>query len=769
MLESISQISRRWNPSSLKRQRAIDQHWSQDDGSELQILTNKSNKGDCSESIVEEPHSLRDNFIVVSQAPRSRAQKVLGSRFTGWRFGVLSFAISATIVFLLNLIATIWGSTTTNIGKGIILQGDCVRVKRLNTALHVLINILSTILLSGSNYCMQTLSAPTRNEVDKAHDSTPATWLDIGVPGVRNIKYIGRQRKILWFLLGLSSLPLHLLYNSAVFASISSNDYHVYSVSQSFVEDAECLNCTGVMVVTSTSNTSLPETLTSLWKKARAGHLERLSPAECINQYAQIINSNRRNVLLVANDTNFPPPEKNRRFGGSRAYWMNSFSADSAQGTQMAADAYGWICSGPSSKLSAYCSDEVDAIKRAPEDWQVGDYCNRNSVHSCDYSYFPVEYCLSERAEQKCRLHFEPTIAIIITVLNFLKACLMFYVAFKIQEQPLMNMGDAVASFLEKKDLTTKNMCLSTLTDFQKNRGYAAGPRQWNNKQYRWKGVTSRRRRFVILIMLLLALVIVSSLLAWSLVTLPEGFSISRVGYGAIDPRTAIVGMPDDLLTNAVVANSPQLILSILYFSYNGLFTAMLMGYEWNTYAFKRKGLRVSHQAIGAQRSTYFLQLPYRFGTPLMILSGTLHWLVSQSIFLIAIDYYGPFDHTSNAPMSPTPYTQKISKARISGDGYKTLGFSPSAIISVIVLGGVMVIAMVVVGYVPYKRGMTLAGSCSLAISAACHGLETERGGDTIAAEKLQWGVVGKHMEGVGHCAFSAREVGTPVEGEVYS
>lgn len=172
---------------------------------------------------------------------------------------------------------------------------------------------------------------------------------------------------------------------------------------------------------------------------------------------------------------------------------------------------------------------------------------------------------------------------------------------------------------------------------------------------------------------------------------------------------------------------------------------------------------------MGAQRTTYFLQLPYRFGIPLMVLSGTLHWLVSQSIFLMAIDYYGPFDGTSNAKVTYVPSTLRLIKARKPGDGYKTLGFSPSAIISVIVLGGLMVIAMVAVGYVPYKRGMTLAGSCSLAISAACHGVGVESGGDTTATEKLQWGVVGKDMEGVGHCAFSAGEVDTPVEGEVYS
>jgi hypothetical protein len=94
---------------------------------------------------------------------------------------------------------------------------------------------------------------------------------------------------------------------------------------------------------------------------------------------------------------------------------------------------------------------------------------------------------------------------------------------------------------------------------------------------------------------------------------------------GAVDPRTAIPSMPKGLISNAVIANTPQLGLSFLYFSYNALFTAMLMGYEWISYSHKRKGLRVTHKPSGAQRFTYFLQLPYRFGIPLMILSVTLY------------------------------------------------------------------------------------------------------------------------------------------------
>lgn len=123
----------------------------------------------------------------------------------------MHFAIWTLLVFLLNLCLTIVGSRASGDNKGVILEKDCAEIKRLNTGLHVLINILGTILLSGSNYCMQCLSAPTREEIDKAHGNVKRRWLDIGVPSIRNVRYIKVRRMILWLLLGLSSVPLHLL------------------------------------------------------------------------------------------------------------------------------------------------------------------------------------------------------------------------------------------------------------------------------------------------------------------------------------------------------------------------------------------------------------------------------------------------------------------------------------------------------------------------------------------------------------------------------
>ena len=117
----------------------------------------------------------------------------------------------AAVVFGLNVGWTSWASTTykTSGGIGTLYIGDCSTVKTLNLWLHLAINILSTLLLGSSNYFMQLLVAPTRDEVDKAHRES--TWLDIGTPSVRNLRWISKESVLTWCSLGLSSAILHLL------------------------------------------------------------------------------------------------------------------------------------------------------------------------------------------------------------------------------------------------------------------------------------------------------------------------------------------------------------------------------------------------------------------------------------------------------------------------------------------------------------------------------------------------------------------------------
>ncbi|KAJ5777653.1 hypothetical protein N7520_000899 [Penicillium odoratum] len=83
--------------------------------------------------------------------------------------------------------------------------------------------------------------APSRADVELAHQKHK--WLDIGTFSVRNLRAMNWKRRILWDLLLISPVPIHMLYNSVVFRSISRLGYGVIFVpndlspSESLVED----------------------------------------------------------------------------------------------------------------------------------------------------------------------------------------------------------------------------------------------------------------------------------------------------------------------------------------------------------------------------------------------------------------------------------------------------------------------------------------------------------------------------------------------------
>ena len=186
------------------------------------------------------------------------------------------------------------------------------------------------------------------------------------------------------------------------------------------------------------------------------------------------------------------------------------------------------------------------------------------------------------------------------------------------------------------------------------------------------------------------------------------------------------------------------MILSFLYFLFNGICTCMLLAKEWSEYAYERKTLRVS-SPIEKQRSTYFLQLPYKYAIPLLIFSGAIHWFVSQSIFIANINVY------IDGELSPN-------------DSYSTCGFSPIAMVFVIIFGSLLILFGLALGFRTYKPGIPLAGSCSKKISAACHIPENEL---ELHPEQgpLQWGVVPGVFDKNGnpHCSFSSKPVIKPL------
>lgn len=127
-----------------------------------------------------------------------------------WQKSVMFFAGCALLVFAINLACAIWATINGVGGIAVLADTSCSRVKLANTLIHLAINVLSSVLLAGSNFSMQCLMGPTRAMVDGAH--ARGSWLEIGVPSLRNFHNLVRRDKVVWVMLAVSSLPLHLLY-----------------------------------------------------------------------------------------------------------------------------------------------------------------------------------------------------------------------------------------------------------------------------------------------------------------------------------------------------------------------------------------------------------------------------------------------------------------------------------------------------------------------------------------------------------------------------
>lgn len=137
-----------------------------------------------------------------------------------WIIGVYYCARVGACVFLINVISisvaaglsSRYGADSELAGSKVIYRGSCTAVKNWDVALHLIINALSTSILGASNYCMQSLVAPTREEVDACH--AKGEWLDIGTASIRNLFKISRRRVVLWIVLLITATPFHILYVS---------------------------------------------------------------------------------------------------------------------------------------------------------------------------------------------------------------------------------------------------------------------------------------------------------------------------------------------------------------------------------------------------------------------------------------------------------------------------------------------------------------------------------------------------------------------------
>ncbi|OQE36889.1 hypothetical protein PENCOP_c011G05832 [Penicillium coprophilum] len=650
-----------------------------------------------------------------------------GALFEGWKFTIFVAFIISLVVLFFNIGFLLYTAANPRqddlslypieyqheYSQGehhkrntVLYEGDCEKVHRLSTGFHLLVNLLSTALLSASNFGMQCLSAPTRQDIDQVHRW--GSWLDIGVPSVRNLFRVSRRRSI--------------LYNSAIYETTAVFAYDIFAGSGSFPhENWSDLHLTNVQY---SQQEAEQDSLQDLFYAAKNGTLDRLQGPECLDAFAQTFQKVYSKLLIVTDDG-----EGNHSYDLVRTNPVFK-PLDYFSGM---VGPYDWICPHGVGYICNVSSLPDIRSHIANDNWTVGDY--------------KIDYCLAEKEQQRCKLQYSFTILMIVILFNVLKTVILFYMWLQIPDTdiPILTIGDAIASFLRRPDRYTRGGCLLAYRNVRHMLRFSPKsfkkrpleePKPFSTTRRRWGSALSLRRWTFSIIMWIIAIATCLFLLGYGLSRIGQGVYIWDLPLGTTVADTLITGAhwPNNLELNVIIANVPQLIFSFLYFAFNSLLTTMTLAAEWSGYAAHRKGLRVSNNAKISQRSKYFLSIPYRYSMPLMAASVTLHWLISQSLFMVGIE---AFDS---------------KMIRDTDADLITCGYSPVAIVSAVAVGGFTFFCLLGLSSKRFKTAMPVVGSCSFAISAACHPdfdpnenrtVRSDNGDGDMALLPIKWGVVG--------------------------
>ena len=409
----------------------------------------------------------------------------------GYHFGTLSGAVAAAMVLIINLCFTIWAGTSfeTQSGLGTLYDGSCKRTRILAFWIHLAINVFSTLLLSASNYSMQCLSSPTRGEIDQAHGQ--GIWLDIGVPSIRNLRRLSPTRVALWWLLAISSVPLHLLYNSAVFSTLCTRQYKIFLVSNEFLLGAP-FDMTSLVA----SYEALPNTTQDALETTLQDYQEDLTSLAilennaCTEAYTAPIISSESDLLVVLDYSDainnsllaVLPNVESRSVNANFDYAFCLFPGTCDAST----NPHNWSTDSFASAI-AYPDDYEFSYKELV--FVNGEVEFMSGIR--------VQYCLSQRVEEHCKLQFSLVIMAIVMICNLIKTVCMGWIAWKQDPEPLVTLGDAIVSFLNRPDITTKGCCIKERSRFERSRSWASLPSKWDYKPIRWFRTASERRWLV--------------------------------------------------------------------------------------------------------------------------------------------------------------------------------------------------------------------------------------------------------------------------------
>ncbi|KAK8009424.1 hypothetical protein PG991_011975 [Apiospora marii] len=613
---------------------------------------------------------------------------------TGWRrtgsWNILAASI-AGIILLCCFTASISRSGSSISDNTNLFEGSCDTSRHLNVALHLLINLVSSAVLASSNYFMQILNAPSRHEIDRAHHTLSS--LDIGIPSLKNLRFLSNFKRCFWALLLITSLPIHLMFNSSVYeTSFEGSEWQLTIAAEQFLHGSRFF-APGARLAPAGS--ASPIIYSSHWNKTAVteeptagdeyySSVARYGTDVEISDYwnesspiNQKLNNITRDIITWEQDhrwVNLTSKACRLEYVSCRPRtWYNDVvvvveTADNFAGwtrTEVYADPYdelpGWKHHIPrdevnslwySTKCASFvylndtmgedpkCSEwgnpepcrgvlgsvhDYDPEEYQQEEWSI-TFHNRSATgqswderlgYDARFNHLNVKYCMADlAAANRCKVIVANSLILVTLLCVFFKVAICTVIVRRLSAESLVTPGDAIDSFLSEPDPATLALGATDIHDAQRLEFSLPYPLGRVAEDYEALSSTALARK-------------------WQrkgrriMNTLPRESSFGHGGVSSIIQLGAF-----SFLGGLITANLGQLVLSWSYFVYNALLTRIHVEKELNEYSQSFKPLRVSFPK-GEQTVTWRLQLPYRFGVPLLLISIGMHWLVSNSIFLL--------------------------------------------------------------------------------------------------------------------------------------
>lgn len=424
----------------------------------------------------------------------------------GWRrTGAINILLifTCTLILLVCLLINVSLQPSRSIKQArIIFQGDCNVASRIDIVLHLLLNIFSTCILASSNFFMQILSAPSRRELDAAHRLLLS--LEIGVPTIKNIFFLSRLKTVFWMGLLLSSMPIHLLLNSAVFETIyEGSDWNLTLATEAFLNgtgqyfgpgaslatyrsvsggwfyngDGEEVPMADYWTSTSQASMSIQQTATEAfaWKN--------ITLEECFREYKFCNPRKQHRDLVVVIDA------EGQGWNRSDVFDLDILTSDQAQALKTLDEHIPpdvknslWV-SGTCMSFRTYindnyCSNRGCALALGEDTYWtnttelLGSTWTINFLAPAIYELnrsvndLNVAYCLTEaNPDYQCKVGASNALLLVVILCALTKVVLCTLVLWRLPHTSLVTLGDAMESYISKPDRKTLGLGTINITD----------------------------------------------------------------------------------------------------------------------------------------------------------------------------------------------------------------------------------------------------------------------------------------------------------------